>query len=286
MKETLVIYHKNCVDGFAAAYCAWKEFGNDADYVALGYDERDRFIRETNLHGRQVYILDFSFSKVHTKSIILQAEFTTWLDHHKTAFEEWLGNDRDFYRSETAHELIILDKSRSGAMITYQTLIGIPVPDAIKYIDDRDRWIFNHPESQFFSLAVSQIPRAFENWNILDIFNNTTAESLVMVGGTIKEYYDIQIKRSIEQTKETCVLCGIEGLCCNLPPMFASDAGHILATESGTFGATWYRDKEGKIRWSLRSNGDFDVSEIAKQFGGGGHKNAAGFTTSTLSKLV
>jgi nanoRNase/pAp phosphatase (c-di-AMP/oligoRNAs hydrolase) len=28
---------------------------------------------------------------------------------------------------------------------------------------------------------------------------------------------------------------------------------------------------------SLRSKGDFDVSAIAKRFGGGGHKNAAGF---------
>jgi nanoRNase/pAp phosphatase (c-di-AMP/oligoRNAs hydrolase) len=27
----------------------------------------------------------------------------------------------------------------------------------------------------------------------------------------------------------------------------------------------------------LRSNGDYDVSAIAKAFGGGGHKNAAGF---------
>jgi nanoRNase/pAp phosphatase (c-di-AMP/oligoRNAs hydrolase) len=28
---------------------------------------------------------------------------------------------------------------------------------------------------------------------------------------------------------------------------------------------------------SLRSNGDYDVSAIAKAFGGGGHRNAAGF---------
>jgi nanoRNase/pAp phosphatase (c-di-AMP/oligoRNAs hydrolase) len=30
--------------------------------------------------------------------------------------------------------------------------------------------------------------------------------------------------------------------------------------------------------FSLRSVGDFDVSAIAKIYGGGGHKNAAGFT--------
>ncbi len=38
--------------------------------------------------------------------------------------------------------------------------------------------------------------------------------------------------------------------------------------------------KEYKI--SLRSKGDMDVSLIANKFGGGGHKNAAGFEISNL----
>lgn len=34
--------------------------------------------------------------------------------------------------------------------------------------------------------------------------------------------------------------------------------------------------KPGKIRGSLRSRGDIDVASVAQQFGGGGHRNAAG----------
>jgi phosphoesterase RecJ-like protein len=34
--------------------------------------------------------------------------------------------------------------------------------------------------------------------------------------------------------------------------------------------------KDGRVRCSLRSRGDVDVSEIAAKFGGGGHKKAAG----------
>jgi phosphoesterase RecJ-like protein len=33
----------------------------------------------------------------------------------------------------------------------------------------------------------------------------------------------------------------------------------------------------GRAKVSLRSNGGYDVSAIAKAFGGGGHQNAAGF---------
>ena len=46
------------------------------------------------------------------------------------------------------------------------------------------------------------------------------------------------------------------------------------------FAMIWYYDHEDKrIKVSLRSFHDtVDVSEIAKKFGGGGHKKAAGFT--------
>ncbi len=36
--------------------------------------------------------------------------------------------------------------------------------------------------------------------------------------------------------------------------------------------------KPGKVRVSIRSRGDLDVAEVARHFGGGGHRNAAGCT--------
>jgi nanoRNase/pAp phosphatase (c-di-AMP/oligoRNAs hydrolase) len=69
-------------------------------------------------------------------------------------------------------------------------------------------------------------------------------------------------------------------LICDCPGQFASDVGNELAKLVGTYGATCYHDTEGRLKVSLRSIGDYDVNEIAKQFGGGGHKNAAGFVMS------
>ena len=42
--------------------------------------------------------------------------------------------------------------------------------------------------------------------------------------------------------------------------------------------AICFKEQEGKIRISLRSNGACDVSLVAEKFGGGGHKKAAGCT--------
>ena len=79
--------------------------------------------------------------------------------------------------------------------------------------------------------------------------------------------------------------CHLPGLAANCPPHLQSDVGHELANQSGTFGLLWSIDKDGQCKCSLRSNGDYDVSAIAKTFGGGGHRNAAGFTTSIQTLL-
>jgi bifunctional oligoribonuclease and PAP phosphatase NrnA len=38
------------------------------------------------------------------------------------------------------------------------------------------------------------------------------------------------------------------------------------------------QEKDGEYRVSLRSKGDIDIGAVAKEYGGGGHKNAAGCT--------
>jgi hypothetical protein len=49
-----------------------------------------------------------------------------------------------------------------------------------------------------------------------------------------------------------------------------------------TFAMGWWQRSDGKFSVSLRSRGDFDVSELAKAHGGGGHRNAAGFLTESM----
>ncbi len=62
----------------------------------------------------------------------------------------------------------------------------------------------------------------------------------------------------------------------NLPYFFSSEAGHILA-EGEPFAACYWDTPEGRT-FSLRStDGGIDVSEVATQYGGGGHAAAAGF---------
>ena len=63
----------------------------------------------------------------------------------------------------------------------------------------------------------------------------------------------------------------------NTPMNNVSDVLHALMRIHEKPALGWFVDSEGKVRVSLRSEGDFDVGAFAKRFGGGGHKHSAGF---------
>ncbi|HTQ09753.1 MAG TPA: bifunctional oligoribonuclease/PAP phosphatase NrnA [Fimbriimonadaceae bacterium] len=52
----------------------------------------------------------------------------------------------------------------------------------------------------------------------------------------------------------------------------------LLFIETVQISALLREVKEGRTRCSLRSRGDYDVAAVARHFGGGGHRNAAGCT--------
>ena len=67
----------------------------------------------------------------------------------------------------------------------------------------------------------------------------------------------------------------------NAPYQFGSDVCHLLLDyyPDQPFAAYYCFDKNNNCKYGLRGRDSdyFDVSEVAKQYGGGGHKKAAGF---------
>ncbi len=55
-------------------------------------------------------------------------------------------------------------------------------------------------------------------------------------------------------------------------------ANEMLSVESVQIAALFRETRPGKVRLSLRSRRGYDVAAVARIFGGGGHKNAAGCT--------
>lgn len=292
-EPTVVYYHDNCTDGFGAAFVIYKLLGREnVKYVACQYNNEPPL--RAQYEGKRVIIVDFSFPVEVMKNIQQHASHMTWLDHHKTAFEA-INQDPDVLYAVHNNNLdIILDTSRSGALLAFDWFFGRAnsdsVPIMIQYIDDRDRWQFSMEKTRELHTAMQDAkPWSFEQWDHLDAMFYSDASSLsrfLARGETILEVERKQIGSAVSKG-ERCTVNGLSGIAVNAT-MHISEIGHALCKASGTYGLIYYIDGQATVVCSLRSEGDYDVSAIAKQFGGGGHKNAAGFKTdlATLGKFL
>lgn len=284
--KPLIIYHKDCTDGYGAAFAAWYEFRDNAEYLACQYgdDNHKGNILEI-IDGRGVYILDFSFPKEVMEELIERAETVVWLDHHKTAFESWCPGEFDRYEYQTPNTYILLNNNRSGAVLSWEYFFAPEqAPRLLRHIDDRDRWQFKmEGTKEIHAMLSSMKPWAFEQWEkLLD----TPVDQLAADGAAILRAQNLHVssmtkqamKCAIVNPRDTYGMFPAEGLAVNAT-LHISEVGNELAKKSGTYGLVWYVGQDGRCKCSLRSIGDYDVSAIAKTFGGGGHKNAAGFET-------
>ncbi|MBK8467642.1 MAG: hypothetical protein IPL32_17650 [Chloracidobacterium sp.] len=282
--KPLVIYHANCTDGYGAAFAAWLKLGDEAEYLPMNYGESFEWPEMT---GREIYILDFSFPREVMEMFFARAKRVVWLDHHKTAFEMWCSTEREhFILNDTTDNVIILDNNKSGALLAWEYFHpGTEVPMLIQHIDDRDRWQWKLAGSAEIHAALSSYqPWSFEQWQKLILLQEHI--HIYHQGTAILRAQKQHVERMAKQARECRIIFdansaasdGASGLAVN-SSIHQSEVGHELANASGTYGLVYYISSDGRVRCSLRSNGEYDVSAIASSFGGGGNRNAAGFET-------
>lgn len=277
----ICIYHGNCADGFAAAWVVRKFYGaGNVDFHPAKYGDAPPYVA-----GLDVIIVDFSY-----KREVLETMNPTRmiiLDHHKTAADDLRG----FPTIPTAliHEIyepplggwmpnaglsVTFDMQRSGAMITWDHFFpGREPPRLLRHIQDRDLWLFKLHGTREIQASVFSYPWDFVAWDHL--MARDPAE-LIPEGAAIDRKHLKDIEELVGVAKYRMTILGYDVPVANLPYTLASDAGNQMA-KGEPFAATYMDTPDGTV-FSLRSASDgVDVSEIAKQFGGGGHKNAAGF---------
>ena len=189
---------------------------------------------------------------------------------------------------------ILLDNNKSGALLAWEYFHpGTEVPMLIQHIDDRDRWQWKLEGSAELHAALSSMkPWSFGQWERKFFLTQKCGDYQAVLdlrteGTAILRAQKQHVERMAKQARKCAIpgtkvgttsLLELTGLATNAS-IHQSEVGHELANASGTYGLVWYLGSDGRVRCSLRSNGDYDVSSIARSFGGGGHRNAAGFET-------
>ena len=274
-KNILVLYHAECMDGYAAAWATWKVFANKARYQAV----RHRTPLPQFADGTELYIVDFCYPIDELVSAAQRASKIVVLDHHISAQKDFEAYQNHSTIPDNLEINFVQD--HSGCMIVWQYFQGnVEPPVLLQHIEDHDLWRHQLPKTEAICKALYlRLPVHFS------AFEKIKLPTLQQEGALLVKQQQLNVSRLLK-ARHSVRLNNTKGLAVNAPGMFSSDLGHELAKKSGTFGLTYfYHGKRQCYECGLRSIGDFDVSELAQAYGGGGHKNAAGFSVDQATFL-
>jgi len=307
--KAIIAYHANCIDGFTSAWITERALSKKGvkctllpmSYDALSYKNLEELIAATELaeidscKRISLYVVDFSLPVYFLER--LQRDFstrlkTTIIDHHKSAFEAYAPDlvamtpDLDilcWFKCEVAGATIYLDNRHCGAVMCLYYFEGthMKVPKLLQYVQDWDLWKFKFGDVTRAAQAVLKSSEpTLEVWDkYLELFEcEGTSCKLVDEGLHIMDGTN-RIIDYLVSTAEDGNLAGqpTKLVYCQSPKL-VSELGNRLAKLTGTYGMVVTTERNSsRLKISLRSIGDFDVSEMAKELGGGGHKNAASY---------
>lgn len=259
--------------------------------------------------GDTVILTDISWPIDFMQKLALACQIT-WIDHHISAimeYEEFCKKNnfnpvftdktfsflnketKSYYPPDTMSSLpppwnAIYDPYKAACELTWEAFFpDDPIPEAVRLLGHYDS--FQHKGTgeeervlmfQYGARTLASNPQEAERF--LD--HNFPVGAVIHDGKAIYNHLKMEARQAYD--------AGFEGKIGN--PLYTSSGFfRIIAKERinpSNFGLDyaadgydgvacfWYRDH--KWNWSLYSH-TIDVSEIAKQYGGGGHKGAAGF---------
>ena len=270
MTQKIVIYHRDCTDGFTAAWVAWLKFGDTAVYLDTTYGEDP-----PNVHNCDVWIVDFSYPREVLEKMHTEAKSLRVFDHHKTAEAALKGLD-----------YCVFDMHRSGAGITWDELFAdTPRPELINYVEDRDLWTWGLENSREINAYIGVQEKAFTEWQELhqrieDLRGVGEREAVIREGAAVLQAEECIIAAARRHAFMLNLFGELVPCVSTLPgrTLHSELVGALAESAPYALGVSML-DKE-TFKYSLRSRGGgHDVSVLAKMFGGGGHRNAASFTS-------
>lgn len=305
--DTLVI-HDEDFDGWGARYAAWKHFGNEAKYLAIDHGKWQEQVPWDFIPDEptEIYLLDYSWpldelfelSSVHDLTVI---------DHHESFLDRIINHDRaatpDYEKnfaggsfqgqvgrfmagdqfSPTDQFTLCFDENNSAAVLAWRYFHQTEAPKLLKHIEDRDlwRWEMKHTDEILLALDSKE-----QSVSVYDQFARMP-ERLIQAGTAIATYRDKMVSRLVKKT--TIREAEVDGNTYTFgivnSPLLQSKIGEKVREEYPEVDVALIFFLEDLARGaivgaSLRS-GDEDpsVGDLAQVLGGGGHDNAAGFST-------
>ncbi len=276
----IVLFHYPCQDGLASGWVANYYHKIINMQIELYPVQHNHTIDINRLHNKSVLFCDYSPSLEILNLIENVAKKITILDHHISA-KKALENK----------SYAIFDMNKSGAGLTWEYFFpDSNVPTFIQMIQDRDLWKWEISNSKEFTSGLFTLCDGYESYNFTELFNliediyfsEDKFNFCLDLGKVISRANHNKAKSIADSaSKKIDNYKGHKVCVVNCSYEHASEVGNLLSSmNSIDFAVMWtYNNLNDNYHISLRSCNKVDVSQIASEYGGGGHVNASGMTT-------
>lgn len=299
-----VIYHSADYDGIFCREIAKKFLGTEGvNYIGWNFGDKPLAVPDGEL-----YVLDlpldrpFGFHNAndwpHLISTVERKVALTWIDHHKTSIDTH-PTDIPGYRIDGVAACRLawqffnsepfFDKTEDNRLPTKEEFLlrQVPEPIAVRLAGEYDVWDHRGDGDLEFQFGLRCVDEP--NWTMLLNPYSAQITDMMIAQGKVAMAYQNRIDADLVTYKSFRLKWeGLDFLCLNHGRFNSNTFAAMDKPETGhdaLLGFMW----NGKV-WTVSlyhatHRKDIDLSEIAKKYGGGGHRGACGFTCSMLPFL-
>ncbi len=287
-KFDFIVYHEYCSDGTASAWIV-KRHNPLAKLVNCKAGQNPNLLNE-EIQNKKIIFVDICPSVDYLTSIAQLANKIVILDHHISAY-------RNVENMENKPENVftVFDMNKAGCMITWDFFNNqLTVPWFISYIQDRDLWKWELPNSKNINTALFEekhitfngLTSLYEKYITTEQINYFM-EQLNERGAQINQFRN----QLIEKESKKAIHCTFQfnDKSFNVwlysgPEDLRSDIGNALMQinfKNGLrpdFAVNWRYDLASNEFWLSMRGEEWspDLSVICKEYNGGGHPKASG----------
>lgn len=271
-------FHHNDLDGICSAAIVRSHYSEDKCFF-VSVDYKSPFPLDTVTKNDLVIIVDFSLenTKDFDKLLKVTNNNVIWIDHHKTAIDKYKDYDTKGIRKD----------GTAACVLTWKYFYpNIKVPQIVEMLGDFDVWDFSKYGKDLDKLqcgiTLYNTDPESSNWN--KWLEDKTLSLLLEEGEIALKYRTNFYRELISSYSFSTKFEGYDAICCNA----GLNGSQIFDSIKDSYDImlTFIFDGE-KFNISLYTKKDnIDVSEIAKKYGGGGHKKASGFSIKNIAKIL
>lgn len=291
MSNTIAYYHSKDLDGICSGAIIQT---THPEATMIGYDYNEPFDIESN-RDKDIIMADVSLPMPQMLELAKIAKSFTWIDHHASAIKEFATLEPQFRAIPSFKAIIQEGIAACEICDAYYFNRGPFKNEAVRLLGMYDTWRNKNEEYSWEELVLPFQFGMRGRCNSLETFpfdllidtglsHKAIIKNIILEGKAVLKYQEQQNEIRCQAAFET-ELFGLRAIFLNTP-----------GANSLTFKSVYNPDKhdimvpfcyEGNYwKFSLYTDKDINVGELAKAMGGGGHKQAAGFKIRHLNDIL